>query len=77
MKLPLYSEAALNCDRPDQGLRRGDVLKLVDERQFSDGTHDYSVAVLNALGDAIRVTTLPDWALESLRGDEVLWVRPA
>ena len=77
MKLPLYSEAALNCDLPDQGLRRGDVLKLVDEQQSPDGTHGYSVKVLNTLGDAIRVTALPDWALESLRGDEVLCVRPA
>jgi hypothetical protein len=53
------------------------VLKLVDEQQSPDGTHGYSVEVLNALGDAIRVTALPDWALESLRGDEVLCVRPA
>jgi len=77
MKLPLYSEAALSCDLPDQGLRRGDVVKLVDEHQSPDGTHGYSVEVLNALGDAFKVTALPDWALEPLRVDEVLCVRPA
>jgi hypothetical protein len=58
-------------------LRRGDALKLVDEYQSSGGAHGYSVEGLNALGDTIRVTALLDWALESLRGDEVLWVRPA
>jgi hypothetical protein len=48
MNLPLYTEAALSCDLPEQGLRRGDVVKLVDELKAPDGTPGYSVEVLNA-----------------------------
>ncbi|MFM2295017.1 MAG: hypothetical protein RLZZ350_1430 [Verrucomicrobiota bacterium] len=77
MKLPLYIEAAVSCDLPDQGLRRGDVVKLVDEHSLVDGSAGYSVEVLNALGDTLKVTALPVWALEPLRMDEVLCVRPA
>ena len=77
MKLPLYTEAALSCDMPDQGLRRGDVVKLVDEVLSPDGTHGYSVEVLNAFGETFKVTALPAWALEALRVDEVLCVRAA
>lgn len=77
MKLPLYTEAALSCDLPEQGLRRGDVVKLVDECQAPHGTPGYAVEVLNALGDTFKVTALPAWALEALRVDEVLCVRPA
>ena len=72
MNLPLYSEAALSCDMPDQGLRRGDVVKLVDELRSPHGTRGYSVEVLNALGETFRVAALPEWALEALRADEIL-----
>jgi hypothetical protein len=77
MKLPLYTEAALSCDLPEQGLRRGDVVKLVDEAKAPDGTPGYAVEVLNALGDTFKVTALPAWAVEPLRVDEVLCVRVA
>ena len=76
MKLPIYSEAALNCDLAEQGLRRGDVVKLVDELNAPDGTPSYAVEVLNALGDTVKVTALPGWALQALRVDEILCVRP-
>ena len=69
MNLPLYSEAALSCDMPDQGLRRGDMVKLVDELRSPDGTRGYSVEVLNA---TFKVTAMPEWALEALRADEIL-----
>ena len=77
MNLTLYTEAALSCDMPDQGLRRGDVVKLVDEVLSPNGTHGYSVEVLNAFGETFKVTALPTWALEALRVDEVLCVRAA
>jgi hypothetical protein len=77
MKLPLYSEAALSCDLPEQGLRRGDVVKLVDEAKAADGTPGYAVEILNALGDTLKVTAIPAWAVEPLRVDEVLCVRLA
>ena len=77
INLPLYSEAALSCDLPELGLRRGDVVKLVDELKAPDGTPGYSVEVLNALGDTFKVTALPAWAVAPLRVGEVLCVRLA
>lgn len=77
MNLPLYSEAASSCDLLEQGLSRGDAVKLVDEVKAPDGTPGYAVEVLNALGDTFKVTAVPAWALEPLRVDEVLCVRLA
>jgi len=77
MRLDLYTDAALSRDiMPELRLRRGDLVKLVDYHVAPDGEEGYSVEVLNALGETIAVTTLPASALEALRDDEVLSVRP-
>jgi hypothetical protein len=75
MNLELYSDAALNMDLPEC-LRRGDIVKLVDELTAPDGTRGYAIEVLNALGDTVAVHTIPASAVEPLREDEVLCVRP-
>ena len=75
MNLELYTDAALTRDLPESGLRRGDIVKLVDELTAPDGTRGYAVEVLNALGDTIDVRTVPTFALEPLRKDDVLCVR--
>jgi hypothetical protein len=41
-----------------------------------NGENGYSIEVFNALGDTVAVTAVPESALESLRRDEVLSVRP-
>ena len=76
MPLALYTDAALSRDMPELRLRRGDLVKLIDHHVAPDGEEGYSVEVLNALGDTIAVTTVPAGALEALRKDEVLSVRP-
>jgi hypothetical protein len=76
MKLELYTDAALSTDLPEYGLRRGDIVKLVDELTAPDGTSGYAVEVLNALGETVDVLTIPASAVEPLREDEVLCVRP-
>jgi hypothetical protein len=76
MKLELYTEAALSCDFADHGLCRGDVVMLVEAHTAPDGSEGYSAEVLNALGDTVKVVALPAWALEPLREDELLCVRP-
>jgi len=76
MPLALYTDAALSRDMPELRLRRGDLVKLIDHHVAPDGEEGYSVEVLNALGDTIAVTTVPASALEALREDEVLSVRP-
>lgn len=76
MKLELYTDAVLTCDVPEHRLKRGDIVKLVDQHIASDGTEGYSIEVFNALGDTIAVTAVPATALELLREDEVLCARP-
>lgn len=75
MNLELYTDVALSVDLPQSGLRRGDIVKLVDNLTARDGTHGYAVEVLNALGETIDVHTIPASAVEALRDDEVLCVR--
>lgn len=75
MKLELYKDARLTGDLPEHRLRRGDLVKLVDQHVASDGTIGYSAEVLNALGDTLNVITVPQSALEPLREDEILSAR--
>ena len=76
MAFELYTDVALTRDMPELGLRRGDVVKLVDHHVAPDGDEGYSIEVFNAVGDTIAVTAVPASALETLREDEVLSVRP-
>jgi hypothetical protein len=75
MKFELYTDVVLTRDVPEQRLKRGDVVKLVDHHVARDGTEGYSIEVVNALGDTIAVTTVPATALEPFREDEVLCAR--
>lgn len=76
MRFELYTDAALARDIPEHSLRRGDVVRVVDHHPSPNGQTGYSIEVFNALGDTIAVTAVPESALESLRKDEVLSVRP-
>ena len=76
MKLELYTDAALNMDLPECGLRRGDIVKLVDALTAPDGTRGYAIEILNALGETVDVHTIPASAVEPLREDAILCVRP-
>lgn len=75
MRFELYTDAALARDIPEHGLRRGDVVKVVDNHPAPDGESGYSIEVFNAVGDTIVVTAVPESALEPLHKDEVLSVR--
>ena len=76
MRFDLYTDAALASDIPEHGLRRGDVVKIVDHHPSANGETGYSIEVFNALGDTIAVTAVRESALESLHENEVLSVRP-
>ena len=75
MTHPLFSEMALTHDIPDHGLRRGDVVRLVDHHIAQGGREGYSVEVCNAVGDTIVVTTVDASSLEPLQSDEVFSIR--
>lgn len=74
MKYALFTDVALTCDLPAHGLRRGDVVRLVDHHIGASG-EGYSIEVFNALGDTVAITTVNETALEPLQSDEVLSVR--
>ena len=76
MRFELYTDAALTRDLPALGLRRGDVVKLIDHHVAPDGGEGYSIEVFNAVGETLAVTAVPAAALEALREDEVFSVRP-
>ena len=75
MRFELYTDAALACDIPGHRLRRGDVVKIVDQHPSANGETGYSMEAFNAIGDTIAVTAVPESALEPLHKDEVLSVR--
>lgn len=77
MSLRLYDRLALRSSFPEHGLRAGDVATLVDfVDQPSSGLRGCVLELFNALGESIAVVTVPEDAVEPLRADEVLAVRP-
>ena len=77
MTLQLYHRVALRMSFPQHGLCAGDVATLVDFVEHpSSGPRGCVLELFNALGDSIAVVTVPDGAVEPLRADEVLSVRP-
>ena len=76
MKFELYKDVVLARDVPEERLRRGDIVKLVEHHVSRDGQSGYSAEVFNAVGDTLAVITVPESALEPLREDEVCCVRP-
>ena len=76
MKYSLFQRVALACDLPEESLRTGDVVTVVEHHPVANGEDGYSLEVFNALGDTIAVITVPESALTSLSEDEVLSVRP-
>ena len=73
----LYQRVALRRDLDDHQLKAGDVAVLIDRVPHpSDGEDGVVLEVFNALGASIAVVTAPESAIEPLREDEVLAVRP-
>ena len=64
MKQVLYKDVVLTCDVPEHGLKRGDIVKLVDHHIAPDGTEGYSIEVFSAVGDTFAVTAVPATALD-------------
>ena len=72
-----YQRVALKRDLPEHDLKKGDVAVLVDHVPHPEGGEQGCVLeVFNALGESIAVVAVPESAVEDLRADEVLAVRP-
>ena len=79
MKVEQFSEVALARDIPKKGLCQGDLATVVEHlpaTQASAGEEGYVLEVFNAIGESIAVVAVPVCAVEPLRADEVLSVRP-
>jgi Domain of unknown function (DUF4926) len=77
MTMELYQEVAFTRDFPEYGLRTGDVATLVDFVPHpSDGEEGCVLEVFNAIGESFAVIAVPISAVEVLRPDEILTVRP-
>jgi hypothetical protein len=79
MTVELFSEIALACDLPEEGLRRGDIATVIEKlpaTQASGGEEGLILEVFNAIGETIALVTVPVSAVEPLRASEVLSVRP-
>jgi hypothetical protein len=73
----LYQRVALRRDLDEHRLKAGDVAVLIDRVPHpSGGEGGVVLEVFNALGASIAVVTAPESAIEPLREDEVLAVRP-
>ncbi|MBI4028628.1 MAG: DUF4926 domain-containing protein [Verrucomicrobia bacterium] len=75
MNFELYKDVALTRDMPEERLKCGDIVKLVEHHVARDGEDGYSAEVFNALGGTLTVITVAESALEPLREDEVCCVR--
>jgi Domain of unknown function (DUF4926) len=75
--IEVYQEVALTRDLPEHGLKSGDVAMLVDFVPHpSGGEAGCVLEVFNAIGESFAVIAVPISAVEVLRPDEILTVRP-
>ncbi len=76
MTYELYSQIALTEDIPEQGLKRGDVARVVEKipPDSSDPT-SYVLEVFNALGESMNVIIVNASQIEPLQNDEYFSVR--
>jgi hypothetical protein len=75
MKYALYTEMALGRDLPEHGLRRGDVVRIIDDCLCAGGREGYSVEVCNAVGETVAVTAVDEAVLEPLEADQIFTIR--
>ncbi|MGH7995106.1 MAG: DUF4926 domain-containing protein [Opitutaceae bacterium] len=75
MSFQLYEDVALVHDLPECGLRRGDLVRLVERHRSIDGSEGYSAEVLGATGKTLAVVAVSAASLVALRDNDVLRVR--
>jgi hypothetical protein len=77
MTLELFQEVALRRDVPEHRLHTGDLATLVGfVAHPAGGEVGCMLEIFNAVGESIAVVAVPRSAVEALRADEVLSVRP-
>jgi hypothetical protein len=76
MNIELYQRVSLRADFPEYGLKKGDIVTLVDYTDHPDKMErGCIIEVFNALGESIDVVTVPESGIEELSSDEILSIR--
>lgn len=74
--MPLYERVAWARDLDEHGLKKGDVVVLVDKVPHpSGGDAGFVLEIFNAIDESIKVITVRESDVEILRADEILSVR--
>lgn len=77
MQPDLYSEVVVNRDLPEANLKQGDLALFIEHLRHPHGGEDGAVLeIFNALGDSLRIVTVPLSAIAPLQEDQVPAVRP-
>jgi len=73
MNLELYQEVALTCNIPEYQLKQGDIATLIDFVPHPTGGETGCILeVFNAIGESIKVVTVPLSAIKRLTSHDVL-----
>ena len=73
MKLELFKEAVLTRDVPEDHLKKGDLVTIIDYLQNPES--GYMLEIYDALGNTVDVLSVPEAYLEPLHEGERLQVR--
>lgn len=74
--IKLFDRVVLACDLPDEDLRRGDVVVVVERITGVGGEAGYVLEVFNALGETVKVVDVPASGVVSLSANDLPAVRP-
>lgn len=73
MEFELYQEIALTRDIPEYQLKKGDVATLLDIIPHPHGGEKGCILeVFNAIGESIKVVTIPISAIKKLTSEDIL-----
>lgn len=76
MNLELYQEIALTCNIPENQIKQGDIATLIDFIPHpNDGETGCVLEIFNAIGESIKVVTVPISAIKSLTENDILTTR--
>ncbi len=76
MEFELYQEIALTRDIPEYQLKKGDVATLLDIIPHPQGGEKGCILeVFNAIGESIKVVTVPISAIKKLTSEDILTSR--
>lgn len=78
VEMKSFSKVKLIRDIPDEELKAGDVVVVVDEVSQNNEIEDgYVIEVFNLLGESIRVTAVPKSAIAELTSQDLPQARKA